>query len=256
MPPTGREYNNHQTGDAPGAVQFNLDPLWSDSNIDFVGIDNYLPLADWRDGTAHLDYDAVNGPTSHARPPPILPANIEGGEDYDWYYASDADRAAQTRTPITDGAYGKPWVFRAKDFWNWWANAHYDRADGSESPARRPAGCRSASRSGSPSSAVPAVDKGANQPNVFFDPKSSESALPYFSNGERDDLIQRRFLEAHLNYWTDAREQPHVRRLCRRRWSTRPTSTLWSLGCAAVPVLPRAQPMCGAMPGITGWAIG
>ena len=47
------EYNNHQTGDAPGAVLFNLDPLWSDANIDFVGIDNYMPLADWRDGTAH-----------------------------------------------------------------------------------------------------------------------------------------------------------------------------------------------------------
>ena len=30
-------------------------------------------------------------------------------------YASAADRAAQVRTPITDGAYGKPWVFRFKD---------------------------------------------------------------------------------------------------------------------------------------------
>jgi len=54
----------------------------------------------------------------------------------------------------------------------------------------------------------PAIDKGANQPNVFVDPKSSESALPYFSNGERDDLIQRRFLEAHLNYWADAAKNP------------------------------------------------
>ena len=61
------EYNNHQTGDAPGALLFNLDPLWADSNIDFIGIDNYLPLADWRDGTAHLDYDAVNGPTRWPR---------------------------------------------------------------------------------------------------------------------------------------------------------------------------------------------
>ena len=44
------EYNNHQTGDAAGALLFNLDPLWSDADIDFVGIDNYMPLADWRDG--------------------------------------------------------------------------------------------------------------------------------------------------------------------------------------------------------------
>ena len=198
------EYNNHQTGDAPGAVLFNLDPLWSDSDIDFVGIDNYLPLADWRDGTVGLDYNA-NGPTS-IHDLDYLTANIRGGEDYDWYYASDADRDAQTRTPIDD-ALGKPWVWRAKDFWNWWSNPHYDRPDGSEdsSPTAWTAqskpiwfveiGC-------------PAVDKGANRPNVFFDPKSSESRLPYYSNGERDDLIQRLFLEAQFAFWNDAANNP------------------------------------------------
>jgi len=193
------EYNNHQTGDAAGAVRFNLDPLWSDSNIDFIGIDNYMPLADWRDGTMHLDYDATNGPTTpHDRD--YLQSNIKGGEDYDWYYASDADRDSQTRTSITDATYGKPWVWRQKDIWNWWSNLHYDRPSGAESsshtawvPQSKPIrftelGC-------------PAIDKGANQPNVFYDPKSSESFLPYYSNGQRDDLMQRAFLEAHLNYW-------------------------------------------------------
>ncbi len=199
------EYANHQTADAPGALLFHLDPLWSDANIDFVGIDNYLPLADWRDGTAHLDYDAVNGPIS-IHDPAYLTANIRGGEDYDWYYATEADRAAQIRTPITDGL-GKPFVWRAKDFWNWWSNAHYDRPDGTESasptawlPQGKPIwftelGC-------------PAVNKGANEPNVFTDPKSSESALPYDSDGARDDLIQRRFLEAQLKFWTDAANNP------------------------------------------------
>jgi hypothetical protein len=199
------EYNNHQTGDAPGEVLFNLDPLWADANIDFVGIDNYMPLADWRDGTAHLDYDAANGPTA-IHDPLYLAANIRGGEDYDWYYASQADRDAQTRTPITDGL-GKPWVFRAKDIWNWWGNAHHDRPGGIESagatawvPQSKPIwftelGC-------------PAVEKGANEPNVFFDPKSSESFLPWYSNGARDDLIQRRFLEAHLKFWSDPANNP------------------------------------------------
>ena len=46
-----------------------------------------------------------------------------------------ADRAAQARTPITDGAYGKPWVFRYKDLASWWSNPHYDRAGGVESGA-------------------------------------------------------------------------------------------------------------------------
>mgnify|MGYP001556110654 CR=1 FL=1 len=199
------EYNNHQTGDAPGALLFNLDPLWSDANIDFVGIDNYMPLADWRDGTAGLDYDAVNGPTS-IHDADYLMRNIKGGEDYDWYYASPADRDAQIRTPITDGL-GKPFVWRVKDIWNWWANAHYDRADGTESasptawvPQGKPLwfcelGC-------------PAIDKGANEPNVFFDPKSSESAAPHYSNGERDDLIQRLFLQAHLAFWSDEANNP------------------------------------------------
>ena len=200
------EYNNHQTGDAPGAVLFHLDPLWSDANIDFVGIDNYMPLSDWRDGTAHLDYDPVNGPTD-IHDPGYLAGNIAGGEDFDWYYASDADRAGQTRTAITDGAYGKPWVFRAKDLAGWWSSAHYDRPDGTQSGS--PTGWTA---KGKPiwftELGCPAVDKGANQPNVFFDEKSSESALPYFSNGERDDLIQRRFLEAHLNYWSDSANNP------------------------------------------------
>lgn len=194
------EYANHQTGD--GALLFNLDPLWADANIDFIGIDNYLPLADWRDGAAHRD--AADASSTYD--PAYLASNIRGGEDYDWYYASDADRAAQARTPITDGL-GKPWVWRAKDLWNWWGQPHYDRPGGSESatptefvPGAKPIwftelGC-------------PAIDRGANQPNVFFDPKSSESAAPYFSRSLRDDLIQRRFLEAHLNFWADGANNP------------------------------------------------
>jgi hypothetical protein len=199
------EYANHQTGDAPGAALFNLDPLWSDSNIDFVGIDNYMPLADWRDGTAHLDYDPANGPTS-VHDVAYLARNIEGGEDYDWYYAAPSDRDAQLRTPITDGL-GKPWVWRAKDLKNWWSNPHYDRADGTEHlsptpwvPQSKPIwftelGC-------------PAIDKGANEPNVFVDPKSSESAVPYYSSGQRDDLMQRMFLKAHLVFWNDSANNP------------------------------------------------
>ncbi|MBS0472359.1 MAG: glycoside hydrolase/phage tail family protein [Proteobacteria bacterium] len=196
------EYANHQTGG--GEVFFHLDPLWSDSNIDFVGIDNYLPLADWRDGTGHLDYDP-SGPTA-IHDLDYLTSNIRGGEDYDWYYASDADRAAQTRTPITDGA-GKPWVWRAKDLWNWWSNTHYDRPGGSESAT--PTGWIAGSKPvWFTELGCPAIDKGANQPNVFVDPKSSESALPYYSNGERDDLMQRRFLEAHLGFWADSANNP------------------------------------------------
>jgi hypothetical protein len=193
------EYNNHNTGN--GSLRFNLDPLWSDANIDFVGIDNYLPLADWRDGN-HLDaaeWDSIYDPA-------YLAANIRGGEDYDWYYASPADRDAQRRTPITDGL-GKPWVWRAKDIWAWWSNFHYDRPNGAES-ATRTAWVPQSKPIRFTELGCPAIDKGANQPNVFYDPKSSESFFPYYSSGSRDDLIQRRFLEAQLNYWTDPANNP------------------------------------------------
>lgn len=54
----------------------------------------------------------------------------------------------------------------------------------------------------------PALDRGTNQPNVFYDPKSSESALPYFSRGWRDEAIQRAYFEAVLGYWGDPANNP------------------------------------------------
>ena len=49
------EYFGHHPSDGSGDVFFHLDPLWSDANIDFVGIDNYMPISDWRDGWDHLE---------------------------------------------------------------------------------------------------------------------------------------------------------------------------------------------------------
>ncbi|ADZ71342.1 baseplate multidomain protein megatron [Polymorphum gilvum] len=187
------EYGGHQV--AAGALRFPLDPLWADPAIDFVGIDNYLPMTDLRDGG---DPDGNDDPYDLA----LLRAGIAGGEYHDWFYASAADRGAGLRTPITDGAYGKPFVFRAKDLRGWWQNAHHERVGGVElagptpwQPASKPIWFTELG--------VPAIDRGANQPNVFVDPKSSESQLPHFSAGARDDLIQRRALEAALSYWDD-----------------------------------------------------
>ncbi|MFN3616187.1 MAG: glycoside hydrolase TIM-barrel-like domain-containing protein, partial [Rubrimonas sp.] len=90
------EYFGHQPGDGSGDVFFHLDPLWADPEIDFIGIDNYVPLSDWRDGFEHLDA-AEGWPAIHDRA--YLQANIAGGEGFDWFYASAADRSAQIRTP-------------------------------------------------------------------------------------------------------------------------------------------------------------
>ncbi|WP_182085607.1 glycoside hydrolase/phage tail family protein [Aureimonas sp. ME7] len=182
------EYFGYQPADGSGDVFFNLDPLWAEPSIGAVGIDNYLPLTDHRDGDAGSPYDVGE-----------LTAGITGGEYAEWFYADGGARERGERSPITDGL-GKPWVFRAKDLRSWWENAHHERRGGRELegatdwvPRSKPIwftelGC-------------PAVDKGANQPNVFVDPKSAESAFPHFSDGGRDDLQQRRFLEAHQAHW-------------------------------------------------------
>ncbi|MHA6288277.1 baseplate multidomain protein megatron [Maricaulis sp. CAU 1757] len=195
------EYSGHQPGG--GAHIFHLDPLWADAHIDAVAIDWYGPLADWRDGAEHVDAVLARRPHDAA----YLAGQIAGGEGYDWYYASPVDRDVQARTPITDAAHGEPWVWRYKDLVNWWSQPHHDR----------PGGVRNLSATAwQPQSkpiwltelGSPAVDKGANQPNVFVDPKSAESRLPYYSDGRRDDLIQRRYLEAHLSHWDDAAGNP------------------------------------------------
>ena len=197
------EYFGYQPQDGSGDHYFHLDPLWADANIDFIGIDNYMPLADWRGGDDHLDaqdFDAIYNLE-------YLRSNIEGGEGYDYYYHSNEARAAQIRTPIADGAYDEPWVYRYKDIRNWWQNAHHPRTGGVRAqtptawePMSKPIwfteyGCA-------------AVDKGANEPNKFLDQKSSESALPRYSTGARDDLMQMQYLRAMAGYWTDPAHNP------------------------------------------------
>jgi Gene Transfer Agent (GTA)-like protein/putative tail protein len=199
------EYRGHQPQDGSGDVYFHLDPLWASDDIDAVGIDVYWPLADWRDGEAHLDHQAGWRSIYDLD---YLRSNIRGGEGFDWYYPAagatgneaSPERIEQTRLPITDGAYGKPWIYKPKAILEWWQNQHFDRPGGVETgsptawvPESKPiwfteVGC-------------PAVDKGANQPNVFIDAKSAESFAPYFSRSVRDDLIQRRYIQAVLNFF-------------------------------------------------------
>ena len=353
------EYFGYHPQDDSADVYFHLDPLWADANIDFIGIDNYMPLSDWREGQDHADaawrsiYDLE-----------YLHANIEGGEGYDWYYGSAAGRDAQKRLEISDGLENKPWIFRYKDIRNWWQRPHFERKDPIEtsilvggqipdtwqavlwataipsnetfgryqnavrviygqhandrviSPQKFPVttgsdfevrltfklGTSGAYRAFlihqygnvnilgdagvfpkvasavheardievtdhggdiytlrmivrfssasdvrldfGPGAAAPgedvilfgaevspwpavstawvpqskpirftemgcaAIDKGSNQPNKFLDPKSSESGIPHYSNGRRDDLMQMQYLRAMTSYWLDPQKNP------------------------------------------------
>ena len=189
------EYHGYQPAGTNDKL-FHLDPLWASDDIDFIGIDNYMPMSDWRDGDDHLDaeFESIYNLD-------YLAANVAGGEGYDWYYHSPEAAEAQLRTPITDGE-GEPWIWRYKDLRNWWLRAHHDRVDGVRAllptawqPGSKPiwfteVGCA-------------AVDKATNEPNRFVDRKSSESGLPRDSNGIRDDYIQMQYLRTLFNHYND-----------------------------------------------------
>lgn len=195
------EYFGYDAGG--GTKYFHLDSLWSDPELDVIGIDNYMPLADWREGEAHRDHLAGWRSTYDLA---YLKGNVAGGEGFDWYYDNAQGRDVQRRTPITDD-HGEPWFWRYKDLRGWWENFHTDRIEGVQVaeptgwvPRSKPVwfteyGC-------------PAVEKGANQPNVFLDPKSSESFAPHYSTGARDDLIQMQYLRAMHDFWTDPANNP------------------------------------------------
>ncbi len=187
MRPTGPN-TARMCATAAREVRFPLDPLLAHAAIDAVGIDYYPPISDWRDGPDHADL-ARGAQRQRRRLPARAPRRRRGVRLV--LCQRRRPRSAQTRTPITDGAYGKPWVFRAEGS---------RVAGGRTRMSSASAASRSAATAWPPQSkpiwlteiGIPAVDKGPNGPNVFPDPKSSESAYPPFSRGARDDLIQAR----------------------------------------------------------------
>ena len=217
MPPTGRSTSgtSRPTGRATSSItSIRCGRI---PTIDFVGIDNYMPLSDWRDGLSHADAAA--------------------GSIYDLEYLKRQRRraarastgtmptrpgaTAQDRLPISDGAYGEDWVFRYKDLVSWWSMPHVNRLGGVKAaaptewqPRSKPIwftelGC-------------PAVNKGTNQPNVFHDPKSSESFFPYHSNGSQDDFIQYPLSAGDVRALERSGEQSAVGPLLRAAWWTWP----------------------------------
>ncbi|SMP11365.1 baseplate multidomain protein megatron [Shimia sagamensis] len=229
------EYFGYHPQDGSGDVYFHLDPLWADPNIDFIGIDNYMPLSDWRDNSDHLDALTGRGPQDVE----YLKANIEGGEGYDWFYPSEDARAAQRRSEITDGAHQEPWVFRYKDLRNWWGQDHHDRVAGVRLaqptmwvPQSKPIwfteiGCA-------------AIDKGPNQPNKFLDDKSSESAIPHFSTGLRNDEVQQRYYQAIFEHYSDAAVNP-ISSVYGAPMVDRDHMFAWAWDARPFPAFPNAQ---------------
>ncbi|MEM9269276.1 MAG: glycoside hydrolase TIM-barrel-like domain-containing protein, partial [Pseudomonadota bacterium] len=230
-----QEYGAQQAQDGSGDLRYPLDPLWAHGDIDFVGIEARFPLTDWRIEEAHLDAN-WSGPNDLD----YITSGLEGGEGYDWRYASEADRAGQVRTPIVDLAYSDPWVFRPKDMRNWWDRPHWERPGGVRDrvstawvPQMKPIwltglGC-------------PAVRFGLNQPDALRDPLWDET-LPGSSDGSQDDLVQRRMAQAYFGYWGGEGVNPSSReydgsmldlgRVYLAHWDVRPMPAVASAASA------------------------
>jgi len=187
--------------------------------------------AAWPPGPTEFNGLGLSGPpTIYSMP--YLKGNIEGGQYFDFFYSDsnnlgrgldpngtdlqvslpEGDRLSQTRNQY----FPQQEILANKQLRWWWNNDHqavYDNGDGS-----------GFSPHGSQTEWIPnsksiitleygfaACDKATNQPNVFFDPKSTESFTAYWSIWDpaneggflprRDDTIQALALEAVYEYW-------------------------------------------------------
>lgn len=196
-----------------------------------------------------------------------LKTGIEGGQYFNWYYNDGAndgrgldpmgsglmvsrpegDRLAQARNPYYPGQQ----ILANKQARWWWKHTHqavYDAGDGQGWIGHGP-----------PTEWAPeaksiifleygfaSVDKATNQPNVFFDPKSSESFTPYWSIWDpaaggsylprRDDTIAALALQAVYEYWnTDGHNETSAAGVPLLAWSF---SCVWNWDARPFPTFP------------------
>lgn len=155
---------------APGGW-YNMDPLWASSNIDFVGIDAYFAL------TPDLPQSQITED--------VIKEYWEKGEDWDYYW--NGARTVQT-------SFGGDPTYAVKNLEYWWAHTHTNPGGGATAwtPKMKEVWFTEFG--------FPSVDGCTNQPNVFYDPSSSESFFPRGSKGRVDFLAQRIALNATLDY--------------------------------------------------------
>lgn len=225
----------------------------------------------WPPPAGRLDGLGLDGPPT-IDDPRYIAAGFEGGQYFDWYYADGGagghapygldpngsglmvtlpagDRAAQARNPYSAGQE----LLAPKQLRWWWNHTHraiYDTGSGwvpqgpatPWSPQSKPVIFLEYGFSN--------VDRGTNQPNVFYDAKSTESGTPYWSAWRlygsayipvRDDTIAALAVTAFHDYWLAGAHNETsgagVRMLepafcCAWNWDARPFPT-WPLDSAA-----------------------
>ena len=181
-------------------VRFPLDPLWASPAIDAVGIDYYAPLADWRDERrpSRPRARAIDLRPRLSRAAISAAARLTTGTMPTTPRATAQTAQRHHRRPRQ--AVGVP---RQGSLELVGAAAFRARRRRRACSADR-LGAAVASRSGSPKSAVPRSTRAPTSRACFPIRNRPRSRLPYFSNGARDDLIQRRMLEAVLGAFDPA----------------------------------------------------
>jgi hypothetical protein len=147
---------------------YNLDKLWASSSIDFIGIDNYMPLTSSVESTPSAEE---------------IRKYFDSGQGYDYYL---------------DGEDKKP--LEPEYAWKnieWWWNNHHKNPDGNLtewSPRSK--------KIWFTEFGFPSIDKASNQPNIFFDPRCVDGGVPKHSNGEFDMQIQRDSISEFIDFWS------------------------------------------------------
>jgi hypothetical protein len=158
---------------------YNMDKLWASSAIDFIGIDAYFPLTDAPQNNIYNLQSVINGWSE--------------GEGYNWYYTDEA------RT--TKANLGAAYAWKNIEYW--WSNTHTN-----------PNGAQTnwvpqSKKIWFTEYGFPSTDGATNQPNVFYNPNSSDGALPHFSKGLVDFQAQRLGIEATELKWQNSNMIEH-----------------------------------------------
>ena len=199
--------------------------------LDVVNWNAQAPSGSWPPSAGTMSGLGLSGmPTIYSLP--YLKANIEGGQYFNWFYNDgvnggrgfdpkgsglmvslpEGDRLAQARNPY----YANQQILANKQLRWFWNNAHQAVYDDGDGTGWSPHGPQTEWAAQSKSILMleygfSSVDKATNQPNVFFDAKSTESATAFWSIWDsaagmtylprRDDTIAALALEAIYEYW-------------------------------------------------------
>lgn len=185
---------------------YNLDKLWASEYIDFIGIDAYFPLTNKNES----EYD-VNK----------IADGWKGGEGCEFYFE---DLQKKSKKPLSK-------EYAWKNIKWWWENEHVN-PDGQKTLWKPKSKKIWFTEYGFPS-----VDCTTNQPNVFFDETTNDSALPIHSKGIVDFKAQRAAIEGTELVWENSEMVENKFLWC---WDARPypywpdDKRIWSDGSSYI----------------------